>query len=128
MSIAQRIHELQASIPGNVTLVAVSKFHPVEALEEAYQAGQRAFGESRAQELMAKAKVLPKDIEWHFIGPLQSNKVKEILSIAWTRLSFYKKSKSKLKKTGGSSGYCSKFMWQRKRPNTVSASKSASPL
>ena len=78
MSIAQRIHELQASIPGNVTLVAVSKFHPVEALEEAYQAGQRAFGESRAQELMAKAKVLPKDIEWHFIGPLQSNKVKEI--------------------------------------------------
>ena len=78
MSIAQRIQELQASIPNQVKLVAVSKFHPVEALEEAYHAGQRAFGESRAQELAAKAKVLPKDIEWHFIGPLQSNKVKEI--------------------------------------------------
>ncbi len=78
MSITQRIQELQASIPDNVTLVAVSKFHPVEALEEAYRAGQRVFGESRAQELVAKAKVLPQDIEWHFIGPLQSNKVKEI--------------------------------------------------
>ena len=78
MSITQRIQELQASIPDNVTLVAVSKFHPVEALEEAYRAGQRVFGESRAQELVAKAKVLPQDIEWHFIGPLQSNKIKEI--------------------------------------------------
>ena len=53
MSITQRIQELQASIPDNVTLVAVSKFHPVEALEEAYRAGQRVFGESRAQELVA---------------------------------------------------------------------------
>lgn len=78
MSITQRIQELQASIPDNVTLVAVSKFHPVEALEEAYRAGQRVFGESRTQELVAKVKVLPQDIEWHFIGPLQSNKVKEI--------------------------------------------------
>ena len=78
MSITQRIQELQASIPDNVTLVAVSKFHPVEALEEAYRAGQRVFGESRAQELVAKAKVLPQDIEWHFIYLLQSNKVKEI--------------------------------------------------
>lgn len=77
-SIAQHIQELQASLPAGVTLVAVSKFHPVEALQEAYDAGQRVFGESRAQELVAKARVLPKDIEWHFIGPLQSNKVKDI--------------------------------------------------
>ena len=77
-SIAQHIKELQASLPEGVTLVAVSKFHPVEALQEAYDAGQRIFGESRAQELVAKARVLPKDIEWHFIGPLQSNKVKDI--------------------------------------------------
>ena len=78
MDIAQHIQELQASLPQGVTLVAVSKFHPVEALQEAYQAGQRVFGESRAQELVAKQLVLPQDIEWHYIGPLQSNKVKDI--------------------------------------------------
>lgn len=78
MSITQNITELKKSLPAGVTLVAVSKFHPVEALKEAYDAGQRVFGESRAQELAAKQKVLPGDIEWHFIGPLQSNKVKEI--------------------------------------------------
>ena len=78
MYIAQHIHELQESLPKEVTLVAVSKFHPVEALQEAYDAGQRVFGESRAQELTAKQKVLPKDIEWHFIGSLQTNKVKDI--------------------------------------------------
>ena len=78
MSISQNIVQLRASLPANVTLVAVSKFHPAEALKEAYDAGQRVFGESRAQELTAKQKVLPGDIEWHFIGPLQSNKVKDI--------------------------------------------------
>lgn len=78
MSIAQNIKQLRSSLPEGVKLVAVSKFHPVEALMEAYTAGQRIFGESRAQELKAKQKVLPKDIEWHFIGPLQSNKVKDI--------------------------------------------------
>ena len=131
MSIAQRIHELQASIPGNVTLVAVSKFHPVEALEEAYQAGQRAFGESRAQELMAKAKVLPKDIEWHFIGPLQSNKVKEIapfihLIHSVDSLKLLQEIEKQAEKNGRIIRVL--LMWQRKRPNTVSASKSASPL
>lgn len=79
MNITQQIGWLHASLPEGVTLVAVSKFHPVEALREAYDAGQRVFGESRAQELTAKQKVLPKDIEWHFIGPLQTNKVKEIV-------------------------------------------------
>lgn len=78
MSITQNITELKKSLPVDVTLVAVSKFHPVEALKEAYDAGQRVFGESRAQELTAKQKALPGDIEWHFIGPLQSNKVKDI--------------------------------------------------
>ncbi len=79
MSIAQRIQELKHSLPSGVTLVAVSKFHPVEALQAAYDAGQRVFGESRAQELVAKQRQLPADIEWHFIGTLQSNKVKEIV-------------------------------------------------
>lgn len=78
MSITESITRLKASLPAHVTLVAVSKFHSVEALQEAYDAGQRVFGESRAQELTAKQKVLPDDIEWHFIGPLQSNKVKDI--------------------------------------------------
>ena len=61
-----------------VKLVAVSKYHPVEMLQEAYDAGQRIFGESHVQELDMKQKVLPKDIEWHFIGHLQTNKVKYI--------------------------------------------------
>lgn len=78
MSITHNILQLKALLPEGVTLVAVSKFHPVSALQEAYDAGQRVFGESRAQELTAKQKVLPEDIRWHFIGPLQSNKVKDI--------------------------------------------------
>ena len=79
MSIAQNIVQLKTSLPQGVTLVAVSKFHPVEALWEAYNAGQRVFGESRAQELSAKQKVLPEDIEWHFIGHLQTNKIKYMI-------------------------------------------------
>jgi len=63
----------------SVSLVAVSKFHAVETLREAYDAGQRIFGESRAQELKVKHQALPNDIEWHFIGQLQSNKVKDIV-------------------------------------------------
>lgn len=78
MSIGSKIKLLKEELPANVKLVAVSKFHPAEAIVEAYQAGQRIFGESRAQELTAKHKILPSDIEWHFIGPLQSNKVKDI--------------------------------------------------
>lgn len=78
MSISENIKQLKSSLPENVALVAVSKFHPVEDLKEAYNAGQRIFGESRAQELIVKENSLPKDIEWHFIGQLQSNKVKDI--------------------------------------------------
>lgn len=78
MSVKQQIDTLLATIPENVTLVAVSKFHPVEAIQEAYDAGQRIFGESRPQEMAAKVTQLPGDIEWHMIGHLQTNKVKMI--------------------------------------------------
>lgn len=78
MSITRNIQDLRSSLPPKVTLVAVSKFHPVEAIREAYDAGQRVFGESRAQELCSKYGLLPNDIEWHFIGTLQTNKVKDI--------------------------------------------------
>lgn len=79
MSIKTEIERLLNELPAGVKLLAVSKFHPVEALEQAYQAGQRAFGESRTQELKQKAEVLPRDIEWHMIGHLQTNKVKYIV-------------------------------------------------
>ena len=78
MSIKTEIERLRNELPEGVTLLAVSKFHPVEALREAYDAGQRAFGESRPQELKQKYEVLPHDIEWHMIGHLQTNKVKYI--------------------------------------------------
>ena len=77
--IAERIHALTSQLPQGVRLVAISKFHPAEAIAEAYAAGQRLFGESRVQELQAKHEALPKDIEWHFIGHLQTNKVKYIV-------------------------------------------------
>lgn len=67
------------SLPSQVKLVAVSKYHPSESILEAYEEGQRAFGESHVQELQAKHKVLPEDIEWHFIGHLQTNKVKYVV-------------------------------------------------
>jgi len=79
MSITEQIHTLHRTLPTGTTLVAVSKFHPVEALREAYDAGQRIFGESRVQELLDKKEIMPKDIEWHFIGHLQQNKVKYIV-------------------------------------------------
>ena len=78
MNIKERLHRILATLPDGVKLVAVSKFHPAEAVEEAYNAGQRIFGESRPQEMAAKAKLLPKDIEWVMIGHLQTNKVKMI--------------------------------------------------
>ncbi len=79
MAIGAKIEELHASLPQGVKLVAVSKFHPVEALMEAYEAGQRIFGESRVQELLLKYEALPKDIEWQMIGHLQTNKVRQIV-------------------------------------------------
>lgn len=79
MSISNNIKEIEAQLPQGVRLVAVSKFHPVEALEQAYKAGQRVFGESRAQELVVKVPQLPNDIEWHFIGHLQTNKARQVV-------------------------------------------------
>ena len=74
--IQEEIRSITASLPQGVRLVAVSKYHPEEAIMEAYKAGQRVFGESHVQELQWKHEALPKDIEWHFIGHLQTNKVK----------------------------------------------------
>lgn len=76
---AQNLAEIRKHIPQYVTLVCVSKFHPAEAIMEAYNAGERDFGESRVQELLPKYEALPKDIRWHFIGHLQTNKVKMIV-------------------------------------------------
>ena len=90
-SIADTIHKLHTELPPDVTLVAVSKFHPVAAVVEAYRAGQRVFGESRPQELLSKVLALREsasasgnpesysDIRWHFIGHLQTNKLKMVL-------------------------------------------------
>ncbi|WP_296113732.1 YggS family pyridoxal phosphate-dependent enzyme [uncultured Alistipes sp.] len=78
MSIESQLSAVRRSLPEGVTLVAVSKTHPAEAIREAYDAGQRIFGESRPQELREKYEALPRDIEWHMIGHLQTNKVKYI--------------------------------------------------
>ena len=79
MSIAQNIQEIRKNIPANVSLVCVSKFHPENAVMEAYKAGERIFGESRVQELMEKQPNLPADIQWHFIGHLQTNKIRYVV-------------------------------------------------
>lgn len=79
MSIRANIDQLRETVPGHVKIVAVSKFHPVEMIREVYADGQRIFGENRVQELVEKQPVLPDDIEWHFIGSLQRNKVKQIV-------------------------------------------------
>ena len=78
MTVKQRLERIYATLPASVSLVAVSKFHPAERIMEAYEAGQRIFGESRPQEMAQKQATLPADIEWHMIGHLQTNKVKLI--------------------------------------------------
>ena len=79
--VREQIKEVRAHIPAYVTLVCVSKFQPVEAIREAYEAGERHFGESRVQELQRKVPQLPADIHWHFIGHLQTNKVRDLLKL-----------------------------------------------
>lgn len=76
--IKENLNKVRATLPAGVTLLAVSKFHPADMIREAYDAGQRLFGENRPQELKEKYAMLPKDIEWHMIGHLQTNKVKYI--------------------------------------------------
>ncbi len=82
MSIADNITQIRRQVPNCVQLVCVSKFHPTEDIQTAYDLGERLFGESRAQELIQKQELLPKDIEWHFIGSLQTNKVKQVVPLA----------------------------------------------
>ena len=77
--VKEKLHEVLGTLPKDVSLVAVSKFHPEEYIMAAYEEGQRIFGESHEQELARKVQTLPKDIEWHFIGHLQTNKVKYIV-------------------------------------------------
>lgn len=78
-AIAENILHILSTLPEGVELCAVSKFHPVEALREAYDAGQRIFGESRVQELAVKIPQMPDDVRWHFIGHLQTNKVRPLI-------------------------------------------------
>ena len=80
--IIENIQKISMELPSGVKLVAVSKFHPFSDILEAYQAGQRRFGENRPQEFASKALQLPQDIEWHFIGHLQTNKLKLVLPYA----------------------------------------------
>ena len=80
--IEENLSRIKSELPSGVKLVAVSKFHPLEAILEAYQAGQIVFGENRPQELSMKAVQLPQDIEWHFLGHLQTNKLKMVLPYA----------------------------------------------
>ncbi|MDR1763972.1 MAG: YggS family pyridoxal phosphate-dependent enzyme [Dysgonamonadaceae bacterium] len=82
MKIAQNLRKIKETLPEGVRLTAVSKFHPDEAIMEAYEAGQRIFGENRVQELAGKYERLPKDIEWHLIGHLQTNKAHIAVPIA----------------------------------------------
>ena len=82
MSVADNLLTLLKEIPSSVRLVAVSKFKPAEDIMEAYAVGQRRFGENRPLEMEAKAKALPADIEWHFIGHLQTNKIKNVIPYA----------------------------------------------
>lgn len=77
--VGEQLHKIKQLLPPDVSLVAVSKFHPVERLMEAYDAGQRIFAESRPQELAAKVPLMPADVQWHFIGHLQTNKLKLVL-------------------------------------------------
>ncbi len=76
MSVAEQITRLQEELPEGVNLLAISKYQPIEAIQEAYDAGQRMFGENHIQEMAAKAAALPKDIQWHFTGHVQTNKIK----------------------------------------------------
>ncbi|MDO4801998.1 MAG: YggS family pyridoxal phosphate-dependent enzyme [Prevotellaceae bacterium] len=77
-NIRKNLQEVCTALPEGTRLVAVSKFHPAECIQTAYDSGQRIFGESREQELQEKVKILPEDIQWHFIGHLQTNKVRFI--------------------------------------------------
>lgn len=83
-NITERLNAIRATLPEGVTLVAISKYHPAEMIEEAYAAGQRRFGENHILEMADKAARLPKDIEWHFTGHVQTNKLKHMAAFVHT--------------------------------------------
>lgn len=83
MSIKENLNQIKNSIPAHVKLIAVSKFHPIEAISEAYSTPHKIFGENKVQEMKEKYELLPKDIQWHMIGHLQSNKVKYIIPFVY---------------------------------------------
>ena len=131
MSIAENIKQVLSELPDGVRLVAVSKFHPNEAIEEAYSAGQRVFGESKVQEMTAKYESLPKDIEWHFIGHLQTNKIKYIVPYVTLihGVDSYKLL-TEINRQAAKAGRTVNCLLQlhiahKKRPNSVSASTNA---
>ncbi len=78
MSVSDNLNKVKQHVPSQVTLVAISKTHPVDQIMEAYNAGQRVFGENKVQEMVSKQEAMPKDIQWHLVGHLQSNKIKYI--------------------------------------------------
>ncbi|MDY0254253.1 MAG: YggS family pyridoxal phosphate-dependent enzyme [Tenuifilaceae bacterium] len=78
MSVAENLKNIKSIIPPHITLVAISKTHPPEVIMEAYNAGHRIFGENKVQEMISKQEVMPKDIQWHLVGHLQTNKVKYV--------------------------------------------------
>ena len=127
--IQEEIHRIQAGLPEHVRLVAVSKYHPIEALQEAYEGGQRIFGESKVQEMTQKYEALPKDIEWHFIGHLQTNKIKYMAPyVALIHgVDSYKLSTSKLQKLVVSFLACSRYTSPRKKPSSASLPTNAGP-
>lgn len=125
MNIADNLQQVLNELPEGVRLVAVSKFHPNEAIEEAYRSGQRVFGESKVQEMTAKYESLPKDIEWHFIGHLQTNKIKYIVPyVALIHgIDSYKllvEVNKQAERPGKWSTACCNYTLQRKRLNLVS--------
>ncbi len=83
MEIAENLQSIKEALPSDVELIAVSKTHPIGTIMRAYDAGHRAFGENKVQELIAKAPAMPQDIEWHLIGHLQTNKVKYIVDFVY---------------------------------------------
>ena len=129
MSITDNLKQVLAGLPTGVRLVAVSKFHPNEAIEEAYRAGQRIFGESKVQEMTGKYDSLPKDIEWHFIGHLQTNKIKYMASFVSMihGIDSYKllAEVSKLPERSARSTVCCNCTLRRKRRNSGSVSTNA---
>lgn len=128
--VAANLRAVKEGLPNGVRLVAVSKFHPAEHIEAAYAAGQRLFGESHEQELSKKYDILPKDIEWHFIGHLQTNKVKYIAPYismidAVDSMKLLKEINKQAAKTTVSSKCCSNCMWQTRLQNMDSRSMPA---